>query len=91
VRLARTSTPTRKLDAPDTVDQLIERLRAGFGLALPAADLLLSQLMMTSSPAKHVGRGVIDGIECEHVTFRNPEQTGSCGSKSVNILFPANT
>jgi hypothetical protein len=66
-----------QLDAPGTVDQLIERLRAGFGLALPAADLLLSQpydgLIADVIEAKHVGSGVIDGIECEHLAFRNPE------------------
>ena len=66
-----------QLDAPGTVDQLIERLRAGFGLSLPAADLLLSQpyddLIADVIEAKHVGSGVIDGIECEHLAFRNPE------------------
>jgi hypothetical protein len=66
-----------QIDAPGTVDQLIERLRAGFGLALPAADLLLShpydELIADVIEAKHVGSGVIDGIECEHLAFRNPE------------------
>ena len=66
-----------QLDAPGTLDQLIEKLRASFGLALPAADLLLSQpyedLIADVSEAKHVGSGVIDGIECEHLAFRNSE------------------
>ena len=66
-----------QLDAPGTVDQLIEKLRASFGLALPAADLLLSQpyedLVADVIEAKHVGSGVIDGIECEHLAFRNAE------------------
>jgi len=61
--------------APGTVDQLIEALRAGHGVALPGADLLLSNsydvLVAGVKEAKHIGRGVIDGRECEHLAFRN--------------------
>jgi hypothetical protein len=64
-----------QFDVPGTVDQLIEALRAGHGIALPGADLLLSNsyevLMAEVMEAKHIGRGVIDGIECEHLAFRN--------------------
>jgi len=58
-----------------TVDELIEALRHGHGVALPGADLLLSQSyeVLTDEilEAKHIGRGVIDGRECEHLAFRN--------------------
>src|SRR5262245_53884644 len=61
--------------APGSVDQLIEALRAGHGIALPGADLLLSNsydaLVGGVKEARHVGRGVIDGRECEHLAFRN--------------------
>jgi len=64
-----------QFDAPGTVDQLIEALRAGHGVALPGADLLLSNsydvLVAGVKEAKHIGRGVIDGLECEHLAFRN--------------------
>jgi hypothetical protein len=64
-----------KFDAPGTVDQLIEALRAGHGVALPGADLLLSNaydvLVADVEEAKYMGRGVIDGRECEHLAFRN--------------------
>jgi hypothetical protein len=64
-----------QFDAPGTVDQLIEALRAGHGVALPGADLLLSHpydaLVADVKEAKHIGRGVIDGRECEHLAFRN--------------------
>ena len=64
-----------QLDAPGTVDQLIETLRMGYGVALPGADLLLSHsydvLVAGVKEAKHIGRGVIDGVECEHLAFRN--------------------
>ena len=64
-----------QFDGPGTVDQLIEALRAGHGVALPGADLLLSNsyevLVDGVLEAKHVGRGVVDGVECEHLAFRN--------------------
>jgi hypothetical protein len=64
-----------QFDAPGSIDQLIEALRAGHGIALPGADLLLSNsydvLVAGVTEAKHIGRGVIDGLECEHLAFRN--------------------
>lgn len=65
-----------KLDAPGTVDQLIDRLREDY-VEMPGADLLLSNvqeaLMQDVIEAKHIGRGVINGVECEHLAFRNPD------------------
>lgn len=64
-----------QFDAPGTVDRLIEALREGYGIALPGADLLLSNsyevLAAGVMESKHIGRGVIDGQECEHLAFRN--------------------
>lgn len=64
-----------QFDAPGTVDQLIGALREGYGVALPGADLLLSNsynvLVAGIMEAKYIGRGVIDGLECEHLAFRN--------------------
>ena len=64
-----------EFEAPGSVDQLIEMLRAGHGVALPGSDLLLSNsfelLAADVLEAKHIGRGVIDGRECEHLAFRN--------------------
>lgn len=61
--------------APGSVDQLFEALRAGHGISMPFADLLLSNsyetLVAGVMEAKHIGRGVIDGRECEHLAFRN--------------------
>lgn len=65
-----------QLDSPGSVDQLIDTLR-GRGWALPGADLLLGNvydtLMADVIDAKHIGRGVIDGVECDHLAFRNQD------------------
>ncbi|MEA3292337.1 MAG: DUF2092 domain-containing protein [Pseudomonadota bacterium] len=64
-----------QFDGPTNLDQLIEALVAGQGIALPGADLLLSNsydaLATDVMEAKHIGRGIIDGRECEHLAFRN--------------------
>jgi hypothetical protein len=62
-----------KMDLPGSIDHLIDALRER-GRALPAADLLLSNVYDTLIgdviDAKHIGRGVVGGIECEHLAFR---------------------
>jgi hypothetical protein len=64
-----------RLEGPQTVDALIEALRAGHGVALPGADLLLSNafdvLVADVIEARHLGRGVVGGRACEHLAFRN--------------------
>lgn len=64
-----------QFEAPGSVDDLIDALRAGQGVALPGADLLLSNAfdVLTAGvlEAKHLGRGVIGGVQCEHLAFRN--------------------
>ena len=58
-----------------TVDHLIEVVRMGHGVTLPGADLLLSNsysvLAAGIQESKYIGRGVIDGVMCEHLAFRN--------------------
>lgn len=64
-----------QIDAAGTVDQLIGTLRAGHGVALPGADLLLTQvydvLIADVMEAKYIGHGVVGGRDCEHLAFRN--------------------
>jgi hypothetical protein len=58
-----------------TFDEIVDRLRTEAPLELPGADLLLSkayeELMAGVLEAKHIGRGVVEGVECEHLAFRN--------------------
>ncbi len=65
------------LDVQGTIDQLIEKLRGEYGVDAPGADLLFSHGFdgMTADviDARHIGRGVIDGVECEHLAFRDAD------------------
>ena len=56
-------------------DAVVDRLRTELVVEIPGADLLLTnpyeQLMAGVLEAKHIGRGVVEGVECEHLAFRN--------------------
>jgi hypothetical protein len=66
-----------QFDAPGRVDDLIHALRQGHGVALPGADLLMTTsydlLVAGVQESKHIGSGVIDGVECDHLAFRNQD------------------
>ena len=91
--LAKNINAFAQADAPGTVDELIDRLRERFNVALPGADLLLTrvydELMDGVIDAKHIGHGVIDGVDCDHLAFRTPTSTGSSGSRSARARSPA--
>jgi hypothetical protein len=61
-------------DLAGTIDQLVDLIQTKSGAAMPGTDLLLSnaydELMSNVIFAKHIGQGVIDGVECEHLAFR---------------------
>jgi hypothetical protein len=63
-----------QFEAAGSIDQLITKLRGMNLIVAPGADLLGSRifddLMADVIVAKHIGRGVIDGVECEHLAFR---------------------
>ncbi len=66
-----------QLEASGSVEQLVDKLRNDYSVALPGADLLVSNAFDVMSAdvlhAAHIGRGVVDGFECEHLAFRNDE------------------
>jgi hypothetical protein len=75
--LGRDENVFAQVDSPGTVDQLIDRLRGELSIAMPGADLLFSspynELIEGVIDAKYIGHGVVDGIECEHLAFRNDD------------------
>jgi hypothetical protein len=64
-----------QVPAAGAFDEVVDRLRTEAPVELPGADLLLSKpyeaLMAGVLEAKHIGYGVIEGVECEHLAFRN--------------------
>jgi hypothetical protein len=64
-----------QIPAAGSFDQIVDRLRTEARVELPGADLLMSkpydELMAGVIESKHIGRGVVDGVECEHLAFRN--------------------
>jgi hypothetical protein len=64
-----------QVESSGSIDQLIDLLREKHGITAPGADLLLSQafdvMMADVIDAEHIGQGIIDGVECEHLAFRN--------------------
>ena len=61
-------------DAPGTIDQVIDTIQSKSGAAMPGTDLLLTnsfaELMTDVVEMAHIGQGVVDGVECEHLAFR---------------------
>src|SRR5499433_2207318 len=66
-----------QVDAPGTIDQLVDVLRDKYHRPVPAADLLMSdpykELMPEVNDVKDLGAGVIRVIECDHLAFRTKE------------------
>jgi hypothetical protein len=66
-----------QIEALGTTDQLIDVLRDKHGVVAPGADLLISNvydvMMADVIESAVIGKGVIDGVECDHLAFRNME------------------
>lgn len=64
-------------DIAGGTDKMIDTLYGHSSAGLPGADLLLSnsydELMANVIQGVHVGQGVVDGVECEHLAFRGPD------------------
>jgi hypothetical protein len=64
-----------QVESSGSIDQLIDLLREKHQIAAPGADLLLSQafdvMMADVIDAEHIGQGIIEGVECEHLAFSN--------------------
>ena len=66
-----------RIDAPGSLGQLVERIRDKSDADIPAADLFAAgaydQMTKDLTSARHIGQGVINGVECEHLAFRTPD------------------
>jgi hypothetical protein len=66
-----------QIDAPGSIDHLVDELREKYNRPIPGADLLLSnvydELMSQVVNVKDLGSGVVGGVECDHLAFRKKE------------------
>jgi hypothetical protein len=73
----KTANRYTQIEAPGTIDHLIDELRDKYNRPLPAADLLMSnvyeQLMAEVIDTKDLGSGVVGGVECDFLAFRTEE------------------
>lgn len=64
-------------DLAGGIDKMIDTLAGQSSVGLPGADLLLTnsydELMANVTQGSHIGQGVVDGVECEHLAFRGPD------------------
>jgi hypothetical protein len=60
-----------------STDQIIDQVRDNLATSMPGTDLLLTnsfdEMMQGVIESRHIGQGVIDGVECEHLAFRNAD------------------
>lgn len=60
-----------------SIDQLVDLMEHRYGFAGPGADLLLSNVYQALTAdvltARYLGVGVVGGVICDHVAFRNKE------------------
>src|SRR5271165_538708 len=82
-----------QVDAPGTVDQLIDTLQNKYNRPMPGADLLMTnsydELMQDVYDSKDLGSGVINGVECDTLAFRKNDLTGRSGSLKASARIPA--
>jgi hypothetical protein len=66
-----------QVNAPGSIDDLVDTLRDKYHRPLPGADLIMSnvndQLMPQVTEVKDLGSGVINGVECNHLAFRTAD------------------
>jgi|SRR5215471_13178559 len=66
-----------QIEAPGTIDHVIDELRNKYHRPVPGADLLMSDIYKELMPlvvdTKDLGSGVIGGVECDHLAFRTKE------------------
>jgi hypothetical protein len=75
--LGKTANMYVQVDAPGSIDDLIDTMKTKLDRSPPAAHLLLSdsydQMMQGVTDVKDLGSGVIGGVECDFLAFRTDE------------------
>lgn len=66
-----------QMELPGATEQIIDKIRTEYQFHAPGADLLIADIFPTLSKdvidAKRIGTGTVEGVECEHLAFRNED------------------
>src|SRR3984893_9301614 len=91
--LGKNANVSAQVEAPGTIDHLVDELREKYHRPVPAGDLLMSdpykELMPLVTDVKDLGSGVIRGVECDHLAFRTKEVDCRSGSRKEPGPIPA--
>ena len=64
-----------QVDAPETIDAMIDKAESTFAISLPLEDLVLSKPFGGSSKkakaAQYLGKGNVLGVSCHHLAFQS--------------------
>ena len=84
-----------RIDMPGSFDDVVGLLRTEHLIEIPGADLFFKrsyhQLTKGVVDAKHIGRGVIDGVNASTWPSATKTRTGSFGSTPARVRCHANT
>jgi hypothetical protein len=66
-----------QIDSPGTLADLVDRIRDNNNASFPGADLFSAnaygELTGGLLSSRHIGRGVVNGVQCELLAFRTPD------------------
>jgi hypothetical protein len=90
--LGKNANAYAQVEAPGTIDQLVDVVRNKYNRPIPGADLLMSdiygQLMPEVVDTKDLGSGVIGGVECDHLAFRTKDVDWQIWTAQGNRPYP---
>lgn len=75
--LGRNVNAFAQIELPGATDQFLEKIRTEYKIYAPGADLLITSVFPTLTrdvlDAKYIGTGIVRGVECDHLAFRNED------------------
>ena len=81
-----------QIKSPGTIEQVMTSLRKDYGIEVPLTDVVLADsfdaLMAGVRSVKYIGTEMLDGVECEHLWFRNVETDWQLWVRKGDRPFP---
>ena len=81
-----------QMKSPGTIEQVMTSLRKDYGIEVPLTDVVLANsfdaLMAGVRSVKYIGTDTLDGVECEHLWFRNVDTDWQLWVRKGDRPFP---